>query len=64
LQAFFKVQKPLFGGSCGGSGDDDDDDDNNNNNNSDTKRNIPRGLSFAITLLHCTYSINKRVEQS
>jgi len=31
---------------------------------SDTKRNIPRGLSFAITLLHCTYSINKRVEQS
>jgi len=28
-----------------------------------TKRNIPGGLSFAITLLHCTYSINKRVEQ-
>jgi len=31
---------------------------------SDTKRNIPRGLSFAITLLHCTHSINKRAEQS
>ena len=31
---------------------------------SDAKRNIPRALSFAITLLHCTYSINKRVEQS
>ena len=31
---------------------------------SDMKRNIPGGLSFAITLLHCTYSINKRVEQS
>ena len=31
---------------------------------SDTKRNIPGGLSFATTLLHCTYSINKRVEQS
>ena len=26
------------------------------------KRNIPRGLSFAITLLHCTHSINKRAE--
>ena len=25
---------------------------------SDTKRNIPEGLPFAITLLHCTYSIN------
>jgi hypothetical protein len=31
---------------------------------SDTKRNIPRGLSFAITLLHSTHSINKRAEQS
>jgi len=31
---------------------------------SDTKRNIPRGLSFAITLLHRTHSINKRAEQS
>ena len=31
---------------------------------SDTKRNIPRGLSLAITLLHNTDSINKRVEQS
>jgi hypothetical protein len=31
---------------------------------SDTKRNVPRGLSFAITLLHSTDSINKRVEQS
>jgi len=31
---------------------------------SDTKRNIPRGLSFAITLLHCTHSINKSAEQS
>ena len=33
-------------------------------NHSDTKRNIPGGLSFTITLLHCTYSINKQVEQS
>ena len=31
---------------------------------SDTKRNIPRGLSFAITLLHSTDSINKRAEQT
>ena len=31
---------------------------------SETKRNILGGLSFAITLLHCTYSINNRVEQS
>ena len=31
---------------------------------SDTKRNIPRGLSFVITLLHSTHSINKRAEQS
>jgi len=31
---------------------------------SDTKRNIPRGLSFAITLLHSTHSTNKRSEQS
>ena len=31
---------------------------------SDTKGNIPGGLSFTITLLHCTHSINKRVEQS
>ena len=31
---------------------------------SDTKRNIPRGLSFAITLLHCIHSIKKRAEQS
>jgi len=30
---------------------------------SDTKRNIPRGLPFAITFLHSTHSINKRVEQ-
>jgi len=30
----------------------------------DTKRNIPRGLSFAITLLHSAHSINKRAEQS
>jgi hypothetical protein len=34
---------------------------NNNNNN---KRNISRGLSFAITLLHSTYPINKRAEQN
>jgi len=26
---------------------------------SNTKRNIPRGRSFAITFLHCTHSINK-----
>ena len=31
---------------------------------SDTKRNIPRGLSFDITFLHSTFSINKRAEQS
>ena len=31
---------------------------------SDTNRNIPRGLSFAITLLRSTHSINKRPEQS
>ena len=31
---------------------------------SNTKRNIPRGLSLAITLLHSTHSINKRAEQS
>ena len=31
---------------------------------SDKKRNIPRGLTFVITLLHCTHSINKRAEQS
>jgi len=31
---------------------------------SDMKRNIPRGLSFAITLLHCTHSIKKRAEHS
>ena len=31
--------------------------------NSDTKGNIPRGLSFAITPLHRTHSINKRAEQ-
>jgi hypothetical protein len=31
---------------------------------SDTKRNIPSGLSLAITLLHSTHSINKRAEQS
>jgi len=31
---------------------------------SDTKRNIAGGLSFAITLLYNTYSINKRAEQS
>ena len=28
------------------------------------KSNIPGGLSFAINLLYCSYSINKRVEQS
>ena len=27
-----------------------------------TKRNIPRGLSFIIILLHCTHSINKRAD--
>jgi len=31
---------------------------------SDTKRNIPRGISFAITHLHSTYSINTRAEQT
>jgi len=31
---------------------------------SDTKRNIPRGLSLAITLLHRSHSFNKRAEQS
>ena len=31
---------------------------------SDTKRNIPGGLSFAITLLHHTHSINKQAEKS
>jgi hypothetical protein len=30
----------------------------------DTKKNIPRGLSFAITLLHSTHSMNKQAEQS
>ena len=30
---------------------------------SDVKRNIPRGLSFAITLLHSTYSTNQQTEQ-
>jgi len=30
---------------------------------SDMKRNIPTGLSFAITLLHRTHSINKQAEQ-
>ena len=30
---------------------------------SDRKRNIPRGVSFAITFLHRTHSINKRAEQ-
>jgi len=30
---------------------------------SDMKRNIPMGLSFAITLLHSTHSIKKQVEQ-
>ena len=29
---------------------------------SDTKKNIPRGLSFAITFLHSTHSINKPAE--
>ena len=29
---------------------------------SDTKRNIPRGLSCAITLLHSTHSVDKRAE--
>jgi hypothetical protein len=28
---------------------------------SDTKRNIPRGLSFAITFFHSTHSINKQL---
>jgi len=32
--------------------------------NSDTKRNIPRGLSFAISLLHSTHCISKRAEQN
>jgi len=31
---------------------------------SNTKRNIPRGLSLEITLLHNTHSNNKRAEQS
>jgi len=31
---------------------------------SDTKRNISQALSFAITLLYGTYSINKQAEQS
>jgi hypothetical protein len=31
---------------------------------SDTKRSIAGGLSFAITLVFSTYSINKRAEQS
>jgi len=31
---------------------------------SNTKRNIPRGLSLEITLLHSTHSNNKRAEQS
>ena len=31
---------------------------------SDTKRNIPRGLSFAVTLLYSSYSINKQAEQN
>ena len=31
---------------------------------SDMKRNIPRGLSFAVTLLYRTHSINKRAEQA
>jgi hypothetical protein len=30
---------------------------------SDTKMNIPRGISFAITLLRSTHSINTRAEQ-
>jgi len=30
---------------------------------SDTKRDIPRGLSFAITFVCSTYSIEKRAEQ-
>ena len=30
----------------------------------DMKRNIPSGLSVAITLFHNTYSINKRAELS
>ena len=30
---------------------------------SDTKRNIPKVFSFAITRLHCTHSINKRAEE-
>jgi len=31
---------------------------------SDMKSNIPRGLSFAITLFHRSHSINKRAENS
>jgi hypothetical protein len=31
---------------------------------SGTKRNIPGGLYFAITVLYSTYSINKRAEQN
>jgi len=31
---------------------------------SDAKKNIPRELSFAITRLHRTHSINKGAEQS
>jgi len=31
---------------------------------SDTKRNIPRGLSIAITLLHCTYSIKNELNRA
>ena len=30
----------------------------------DTKRNIPKGFSFAVTRLHRTHSINKGAEQS
>ena len=31
---------------------------------SGTKKDIPRGLSFAIKILHCTHSINTQAEQS
>ena len=31
---------------------------------SDMKRSIPKGLSYAITLLYSIYSINKRAEKS
>jgi hypothetical protein len=31
---------------------------------SDVKRNIPRGITFAITVSYSTYSINTRAERS